>query len=360
MALLDADGVRAARRAALPLMWPWLGAAFAVAAVLALTEYSVCHLCLVQTWNTEVLAEIQLLDAAGRGFVLAWPLLAVALAAAMPLWFMRRRIGEALLDVATIEDDGAATARRSAAGAVPCLAAAGTLLAPWAFFAVNLQRPAALWSAWPVYVDEWRDGLLYAGGAALIAAWLALGVDCLLTAPRASAWRRLRPAGIALMVVAALAVLSPPALVGDAFLATYIRVPAIADHWPVVSALTAARFSVIAMLLVRLGGRLSHPQYAEMAATDGADFARFYLRVHLPARLPAAAAGGLAVGLLAFTEVAATQLVKPAGVKSMATTMLNQIHFGRSDETLAMSLAMMLLAALFAGAAMLGARARRR
>jgi ABC-type Fe3+ transport system permease subunit len=97
-----------------------------------------------------------------------------------------------------------------------------------------------------------------------------------------------------------------------------------------------------------------------MAATDGADFARFYLRVHLPARLPAAAAGGLAVGLLAFTEVAATQLVKPAGVKSMATTMLNQIHFGRSDETLAMSLAMMLLAALFAGAAMLGARARRR
>ena len=58
------------------------------------------------------------------------------------------------------------------------------------------------------------------------------------------------------------------------------------------------------------------------------------------------AVGGIVTGLFSFTEVPATLLVCPPGVKNVALTMLNNIHYGRNDEIVAMSLYLMLLVAV--------------
>jgi ABC-type Fe3+ transport system permease subunit len=47
------------------------------------------------------------------------------------------------------------------------------------------------------------------------------------------------------------------------------------------------------------------------------------------------------VGVLALTEVPATYLVRPAGVESVAMTLFNEIHHGRNDVIVAMSLYVM-------------------
>jgi ABC-type spermidine/putrescine transport system permease subunit II len=64
------------------------------------------------------------------------------------------------------------------------------------------------------------------------------------------------------------------------------------------------------------------------------------------------------VGVLSFTEVAATQLVRPPGVGNLAITLLNAIHFGRNDEVVAMCLYVMLLVIAAAGGLLLLRRGR--
>lgn len=340
LALLDAAAPRAFLRAALPIMAPWLWLSIAVTGLLALTEFSVCHLCMVQTLNTEILAQMQILATPGRGLAVAWPLVLLIAASATLLWRVRRREIREFVDAIGRLDDspGSPVSRARRLSRSAAWLGIGILLLPWMLFARYLHNPAAFVRTWAVYPREWPDGMLCAGGAALIAVVLAVAVDYLLTREtRADGpWT---PGGLFArftLIAAALGALAPPALVGDAFLAAFTHIPVVSDHWPVVSLLTAARFSLIAILTVRLAGAAAGPQLAEMAAADGATFGQAYLRVRLPVIRRAMIAGGLAVALLAFTEVAATQMVRPPGVASLSITLLNAIHYGRNDEVVAM------------------------
>ncbi|MCH8807186.1 MAG: hypothetical protein IH986_14025, partial [Planctomycetes bacterium] len=78
-----------------------------------------------------------------------------------------------------------------------------------------------------------------------------------------------------------------------------------------------------------------------LAAVDGASWAAAYFRVRLPNCASALGFALLVVGLLSLTEVAASFMVQPAGLDHLALTLLNQIHFGRNSEIIAMSLLLM-------------------
>ena len=151
----------------------------------------------------------------------------------------------------------------------------------------------------------------------------------------------MRWTGWLVLGASAMAAFSAPALVGDAFAAAYARVPAVGDHWPIVSLVSATRFSLIAIAAMLLSGRSVHPQFAGMAASDGASIMDAYVRVRLPMCLPMLSGAAVATALLSLSEVAATIMIQPPAVPNLAVTLLNQIHFGRNDQVIAMSLLVM-------------------
>ncbi|RMF75123.1 MAG: hypothetical protein D6744_13835, partial [Planctomycetota bacterium] len=277
LALTDASPLQALRRGAWPAMRRWCLLAISLAALLALTEYSVCHLCLVPVWNTELLSEAQNSARPGRLLLRSWPMLALA-AMLVFAWFATPRFRRTTLTemaalMSDIEHESGGRAVRSrwllciAAGCVMLAAAPLLVLAGW------LRDPAALYRAAREFSGAWVGGLLCSVGAIVVAGLLALGVE--LGATAASRMRHAAPASLVRFVAigtVALAVLfaaAPPAVVGDAFLAAYLsRFPLLADHWPIVSLTSAARYAVIAIVVTRLAGHTRADALNDLAALE--------------------------------------------------------------------------------------------
>ncbi len=362
LALLDARPLRAALSVGAPALGPWIAAALATVALLASVEYSICHLCLVQTWNTEVLAEAQLLGQPGHVLRLAWPLLvqgAVLLALLIPLRAPLRQMmaslageaGQAVVDAGA----GAGRAQRSPAALVAWLLATIAVLAPWAIFATRLRDLRAFGRVWAIYAREWQGALLTLAGAAAATLILCIGL-ALVDAPRSYLRsRRARLASAALrntlLFLACAAAIAPPAVIGDAFAGAYAALPPAAGTLLV--GLTAmSRFVILALLLVSLRWRSEGHAYTALAQVDGAGWLEAGVRVRLARIIPELLLCAALVGALSFTEIAATILVIPAGVGSIARTLLNAIHFGRDDDVLALCLTLMGGIAVVAAAAL--------
>jgi len=347
LALTDATAWQALRKGALPAMRPWLAIALLIPALLALTEHSVCDLCQAPTWNTEVFAVLQTVGAPGP--ILAWPLVAIVAAFWLVLWPLRGHVVRFVEDTAGLHSPDSATPTATAgprAARSLAAAAAAILLVPGLILIAALRDPRALLTMWESFPLEWPHGLRQAAACAAVTVILAIGVDA-----AASAGRRLsRTAGRTVLVLAAIAAIVPGALVGDAFAAAYVRWPAVGDRWVIVSLVTAARFAIVPMLTLHLAGRAIDPDLMHLANLDGAGRASAYFRVKLALCLPALLIAAATAGLLALTEVPASHLVCPAGVRSVALRLFNDIHYGRNDEIVAMALYLMLfLAAVVAG-----------
>ena len=347
LALTDATPWQALRRGALAAMTPWILLAASLVGVITLTEYSVCHLCLVPVWNTELLGDAQNATLPGRLLQRSWPLLAiVGLVLALWLWARRLR-GDFLTSIAAhVFDAQQAAGARPVRGrwAAPVGVAALLLIAsPILVLVFWLRDYRALFRTWLEFATDWGDGLLCAAGTVVVAGVLALGVDFVLALDSRGLPRPIAVFGrgfaLLVLLLSAFSAAAPPALIGDAYLATYLtHAPALADHWSIVSLAGAARYALIAIIATRLAGRTRADGLKEIAALDRAGPFVAYFRVRLPQLAPALVGSLLVVGVLALTEVAAAQLVTPPGLHNLAVTILNQIHFGRRDETIAMVL----------------------
>lgn len=370
LAVLDASPLRATLYVLTRVMAGWLAVSTGAVLLLAMTEYAICHLCLVQTWNTEVLSEVLIRPEAGQALLLAWPLVALLVLVLAALWPVRAHFARLADDLAQLGEDRWAlggTVVGVRPGLVIGLATALVLIAPWVVLISRLRRIHAFVEIWRIYACDWADGLCYAVGAALIAIMLAIGVDfALCWAKRMSsrAWRTLlRLAADTIMMLAVVGALMPPALVGDAFAAafgpaTISWLPGwnhVADlfsrSWLIVSFVGVARYGVIAILALRVAGEALTRLPMQHAESDGASWRQAYVRVRLPMTARLLLSAGMIVGLLSFTEVAATQLVRPPNVDSVAITLLNAIHYGRDDQIIAMCLYLMVFVAIIVGLA---------
>jgi len=363
--LVRLDGVswRLCREVYAPLMAPWLFVSLVTTFLVAATEYSVFHLCLVRVWNTEVLAAVQVAEAPGRALLLAWPLLGVAAAGVAVLWPLRSLLLRAAesLSVGDIPDPPNSMPLRIWAGPAAALLTLAVLLGvPAVLLGRGVGSVTAFADAWRIFPSAWGDGLIIALGATAMAACVAVVADAVASAPpfvlRGAARRLLRVLLTVVVVVAVGSALAPPALVGDAFAATYGNMTPIRDSRIVVVLVGVARYGIIAIALLALTGRVRNAGLLDMAAVDGARWSAAYLRVRLPRLLPAVAVGGMLVGLLTLGEVAASQLVVPPQVHSLAVTLLNMIHYGRQDEVVATVLYLLAFVGLGVGLLRLATR----
>jgi iron(III) transport system permease protein len=344
LALPDARSGKALLRGAFPAMRPWIGLGLILTGLLAITEHAVSDMCQVQTWNTEVLSLVQSWNA--PGLLLGWPMFALAgllLIAATPFRGALRGLLEDLAGMRAAQE--VAPVRRRAgriAAATATIGAAGVLLLPWIILVFELTDWAALGRTWSSFPRDWPHGLRYAAVAGLISLWMALGIDLWLSV---AVKRRWRAAAWLIVALATCAAIAPPATIGDSFAAAYLRWPAISNHWIVVSLTTAARFAIIPIVGVRVAAA-AHADLSRMAAVDGADRVSAWCQVRLPLSLPVALPCAAITALLALTEVPASQLVRPAGVESVALSLFNHIHYGRNAEIIAMSLYLMAFVAI--------------
>ncbi|MFN0135391.1 MAG: hypothetical protein ACKVS9_04650 [Phycisphaerae bacterium] len=348
MQQLDRGRIAATVGAIRMALGPWITLSMLVTFALATTEFSVCHLCLVQTWNTEMLAEAQLIAEPGRVILLAWPLMLVLALIAAVLCQFRARIGELLDDSVELRRDAADASlyARHARGwmSVVCVLVAGVfVLSPMLILATSLRDWTALLSTWRAYPNDWPLGLLGMAISMALALVMALAIDALRTL---GGWLRQVTYVATALLIAGMA--APPTLIGDVIAAAYQNMNWVRDHMLIVGIVGAARFTAIPVLLLWLQSREGR-DLAGQAAVDRASPFEFYLRVRLPLIWRSLVGGLLIAGFLSLGEVSASQMVAPPGSRSIAITLLNAIHFGRDDQVIAMCLYIFAAAAIVAG-----------
>ena len=342
--LTDARGWRATLGVSCGLLRPWLILSLTITFLLAIAEYSVCHLCLVQTWNTEILAATLIAERAGQATILAWPLIVIQLLVIGGLWLARQSLSRLIQAVGefNLEPDSLGTTAVDGViwSRVWWLICVVVILLPLPTLLIYLDEPRAFVELWRVYPDDWPVSLLASAGAGFLAICIATG--------GAALWlinSRVAKMGLTLCVALfAALMLLPPAVVGDAFTAAYVqagaKIPllyAISEHWPIVSLLGVARFGVLTLVLVLLRVQSISPDVLAQAQLETRGPLTIWREVLLPNLWTTLWVGGGLVAILTLGEVAATQMVRPPNVPNLAVTLLNAIHFGRQDQIIAMS-----------------------
>ena len=88
---------------------------------------------------------------------------------------------------------------------------------------------------------------------------------------------------------------------------------------------------------------------AEQMRVDGGGFAEVWAHVWLPGVWPTVLVGALAAAGFVLGEVIVSTLLVPPGNWSVAVSLLNQMHFGRYDQTVAGTLLLISPAFVVAG-----------
>jgi ABC-type Fe3+ transport system permease subunit len=118
----------------------------------------------------------------------------------------------------------------------------------------------------------------------------------------------------------------------------------------------AGRFLPIVWLILSLVTRSLPADLTEQAAVDGSSRAEFRQKVLLPILAPALLASWLICALLAATETAAATMLRPPGFDALSVSLLNQMHYGRDSDVVAICLVLVLAAATGAGVVAAGLR----
>jgi ABC-type spermidine/putrescine transport system permease subunit II len=115
----------------------------------------------------------------------------------------------------------------------------------------------------------------------------------------------------------------------------------------------AGRTLPIVWLILTIVTRSLPSGLTEQAAVDGADRAQVLHKILLPILAPALLAGWLICALLAGSETAAAAtMLRPPGFNALSISLLNQMHYGRDADVVAICILLMLVAgAVAAGVA---------
>ncbi len=170
---------------------------------------------------------------------------------------------------------------------------------------------------------EGRTTLVLAAGTGLLASALGFAVSAVLAR---------RP--LAMRAAAGLAVLSfalPGTLVGMGLIRIWNKPDwrgAVYGSWGILLLAALARSLAPALLLAWRGVDAIPRSYDEAARLCGLPFWRRTLSISLPLSRGRLAAGALLAAVVAAGEVAATSLISPPGVQTLASRLFSLVHFG--------------------------------
>jgi ABC-type Fe3+ transport system permease subunit/DNA-binding beta-propeller fold protein YncE len=362
MACLETSPPRAFVHAALPLLRAPLAAAMIVVFLLALTDNTIAPLMnAVNVWSVEMLAQATVAPRSDRPvaflFAQCWPMLAlIALLGVVALPGVRR-----MADWTEDPDDGTtggllASSRRVENPAL-VLAACLTLL-PMAVFVLELSTGRdSLASTAAAVARTLGSSAMATLLVAVFTGLLTIAIALSMMPIRARitvgvAFTRDRRGNRMMNLAAALVLLVallPPELTGTCLVAFFTRIsdPSqwnVYDNtpWPWIAALLC-RYAFISLCAARLLDRVVPVSLLEASALDGATA----LQQLRHARLPYVGRGLLSAGVftacLCLSEVAVSVLVQPPRFfgGSLAVAVDAQMHYGRNDETVLATLALM-------------------
>jgi iron(III) transport system permease protein len=186
-----------------------------------------------------------------------------------------------------------------------------------------------------VTVRAFANSFLYAGGSALVLAFLTIPLAYVLVR-RGGRFRELAAAlievpyvlpGVVLAIACILLFLRPLPLFGISLYAT---------PWIIILAYLA-RFLPVALKPAMAAMAQVEPAQEEAAALDGARLGRRLRTIVAPSLLPAAVAGGLLAFLLAFNELTVSALLWAAGTETLGVVLYSLEEAGLASQASAVA-----------------------
>jgi len=346
-AVLEAGGFQIFRRITLPLLRPAVLLAFGACFVLSLSEFATFHLAGVETVGTELAVLYELTGAAAPVARAAWPVMLIAVLAAIALTHASQGWTPTAVSMKT-----APMGSRAWGWTVLVLLLAVSWVMPIVLLAANVTTLQPYRQFLVLHVDDLMWSLLTACAAALMACLMALGG--LPRAQSAGLVRRALPAIVratiflAMFLPASLLAVSLLKLLGLSDSSAALR-----QSWLPVSAGQASRFAGLALILLLLTQYPDRRQLTEMASLDGASPLRTWWHVHLPRTWPVLVGTFLLATMFSFTELPATMVLLPAGLPNFAQRVLNQMHYARDQQVIASCLVLVSLFLVLAGVVVL-------
>lgn len=227
-------------------------------------------------------------------------------------------------------------------------------LVPAGLLALTLRDPSAIGRFWTLTGPAVAFSGGVAGVVALVTALVAALTGACAASPRA--WPRLMAAGVTVTLFAA--ALTPGVMVGAATLAAW-NLPGLAALRDSPAPLVLAHLTRFAALGCAAGLAIAIFEPAALRAqwvAIGADGLGDWSRAVLPRRWPAVAGTAAAAGCLSLHEIEASVMVQPPGPGNLARTLLDALHYARTDDLAAAVLNLMAIACLLAPLAPIGLR----
>ena len=326
MARVDSSPLRRFWHVTLPLTWRPITLAFAVCAMLAMSEFSTFHLAGVRTVGTELAAIYEMTGSASAVLRASRPILALAAAVAIALSLALGRA--APTSVGTGPGGHSGRWRQMILVGLIALSVA----APVGLLIAHVGPLPGLGGLVSLHADELATSAALSAAAAVLAVVIATGV---LLIGRMGRPGRAAPAVMHVPIITSL--LLPGSIVAAAILRTHTLLRASVGldlgAW-LVSAGQAARFAGIVLIVLRLLDDQAGRALSEQASVDGASGLQAWWRVHLPRLWPVPVGAALLVMLLGMTELPAAMVLLPAGVPSFAQMLMNQMHYARQQDVI--------------------------
>ncbi|MCH7720828.1 MAG: hypothetical protein IH988_07535 [Planctomycetes bacterium] len=339
-ALLVASPASAFLRVALPVLARYVAVAVMMLLALFAGEYSVPHACGLVVYSTELLGWASSSNAIGDVVLPAVPMAGTILF----LLVFVAWVGRDFQSDRDSEDEPGVDARPSRG--LFALVATVTLITavvPIGSLAGKMDSWAVLGQALDTYYVELLQSLAVA---------VATGIGVVLLGCAVVAHRPLRVAG---MILTLLYGLLPGALIGEIVVLAYRDIPIVYYEWPLVVIGLTARFAWLGVLVAWLAWAAGARELSDQARVDGASEPMVATRIRLAAHLPALAAGGVVVAVLALAEIATASLVRVPSVGLISLILIEKFH--RLEDGMLAALSFWLVipavaAALLAGIAL--------
>jgi len=364
LARLDATDLRAFCRAALPAMRLHLLAAFGACALLAAQEYATPALFSVQVWQTQWLTLAQAGLPLGRLALACLPgsaLLALFLLPLACLWLAGERAGPAA------EGPAVCSLRTKLQGwtAVTAILALSTVLPATGAMLALKNLPDFSGARYRAELINTTILTSLAATTAVAAAFAALpgglhrgpasgagtfGRRWIRSLARLAGSPRRNSLAKVMLGAAAAAWLLPAGVISEAAREAQITLglPGRQIGMFVWVAVLAARLLPIAWVILMAAARALPAHLPEQAALDGATASQFALHILQPLVRPAAVAAWLVCVMLAAAETATASMLQQPGFEVLSVSLLNQMHYGRDAQVLAVCLVAMAAGAVVA------------